>query len=387
MRKRIYIIGFAALIMGFLSTACADRIVPVYLIEKEGEETEKTMVFTATLELSESDPETKTSLSVLNVIWNTGDEIRIFNESTPLGAVFTLSEGAGTQRGTFTGPAIGDGPYYAVYPASATDGVAAPFTATPPTINAVAPVSQAYAANSFGPGANIAVAQAATKDDLSFRNVFGVVSFTLKGASTTKITGVNVYTRGADILNGALKITNLDGVPASTLTGSEESNKCVHLNCSSSDVALNDVDGVTFYIAVPAGAFEEGIYVEFIDNAGTAMVKASKPNSKNVIKRSGIIAIPSFTYAAAYKAAFLEETGSFGAFTNVELTGSFAKPFTFVPGGTSQYASTFTTTGDGTRTIRFQDWTVGYAVTLNIDKYNLPLNSTPSVAVKALGAT
>ena len=383
MRKIIYT-GLAAIMIGLMSTACTDQLTPA-AIEKENlvPEKEKTMVFQASLEQPEA--ATKTSLDGLNVVWTEGDKIRIFNHSHQDGVVFTLKAGdGGKTSGTFEGSDIGTGPYYAIYPASAAEGLAIPFTESPLAINAVVEANQTYVAGSFGNGANVAVAAAADMN-LSFKNVFGSISFTLTGTST--ITKINIYTRESEILNGYLQVTDLEtDAPVGVVSAEvKEANLYKSLSCGAG-VTLNTTTGETFYITVPVGAFANGFYVEFIDSEGNALIKSVKGTS-NVIRRSGITAMPAFTYAPSYKAAFLEETGSFGAFTNVGSTGAYTKPFNFVPGGTSQYASDFTTTGDGTRTIRFQDWTVGYAVTLDIDKYNLPLNSTPSVAVKALGAT
>lgn len=384
MKKTIYT-GLAVLVAGLLSTACTDQLTPA-AIEKENlvPETEKTMSFTASLE--QSDSATKTSLDGLNVVWNEGDKIRIFNHSHQNGEVFTLKAGdGGKASGTFEGADIGSGPYYAIYPASATEGLVIPFTESPLAINAVVEAGQAYVANSFGSGANVAVA-AATDLSLSFKNVFGVIAFTLKGDAT--ITKINLYSRGSDILNGSLQVTGIDTAEPVGVVSAEatEENLYKSLSCGTG-VTLNSDPGVTFYITVPKGAFADGFYVEFIDNAGTSMIKSAKASTNNVVIRSHINSMPAFTYAPAYKAAFLEDAGAFAAYTNVQAAGTVTKPFTFVPGGTSQYASTASTEGDGSRSIRFQDWTVGYAVTLDINKYALPLNATPSVAVKALGAT
>ena len=387
MKTKIYI-GLVALIAGLLSTGCADRIEPTFLKDNGKEEpaVEKMMVFKATME--QNDADTKTSLDGTAVVWTEGDKIRVFNHSHQNGVVFTLKAGEGGKAtAEFEGEDIGSGPYYAIYPASATEDLTIPFTETPLAINATVGVDQTYVAGSFGNGENIAVAKADEVEmKLPFKNVFGAIAFTLKGSAT--ITRINVYTRGSEVLSGWLQITGIDTAEPVGVVDAEVKEEFMYksLSCGAG-VALNSDPGVTFYISVPAGVFADGFYVEFVDSEGTSMVKSAKASVNNKITRSGITPMPAFSYAPSYKAAFLEETGSFGAFTNVGSTGAYTKPFNFVPGGTSQYASNFTTTGDGTRTIRFQDWTVGYAVTLDIDKSHLPLNPAPSVAVKALGAT
>ena len=380
MRNKIYI-GLAALMAGLLSTACVDRIEPSFLNDNaKNEETavENTMVFQATLE--QNDAETKTSLDGLNVVWTAGDQIRVFNASTPAGAVFTLSSGAGSANGSFTGDDIGDGPYYAIYPASAAAAVD-PFNSS--EIKATIPASQTYVAGSFGNGANIAIAKSdGVTTNLSFKNVLGVVSFTLKGTATIK--EVNLYTRGSEVLNGSVTIGNLDEVaPTSTLTDTPtESNQRISLSCGDG-VLLNKGDGVTFYVAVPAVNLASGFFVEFIDNANTAMIKGS---STVALNRSKIRKMPVFSYTPQFKAAFLQCEDAFAACSNVLVSDVYEKLHDYTD-GKCQFAFTNTTAGYGSRSIRFQDWSEGYAIMLDIAKYALPLNETADVAVTALGNT
>ena len=381
MRNKIYI-GLAALMAGLLSTACVDRIEPSFLNDNaKNEETavENTMVFQATLE--QNDAETKTSLDGLNVVWTAGDEIRVFNAATPTGAVFTLSGGAGTANGSFSGEAIGDGPYYAIYPASAAAAVN-PFTADPLQIKAMIPTSQTYVEGSFGNGANIAIAKSdGVTTNLSFKNVLGVVSFTLKGTATIK--EVNLYTRGSEVLNGAVTIGNLDGNPTAALTDTPtESNQRISLSCGDG-VLLNNGDGVTFYVAVPAVNLASGFFVEFIDKANTAMIKGS---STVALNRSKIRKMPVFSYTPQFKSAFLQCEDAFAACSNVLVSGVYAKPHNYTD-GKCQFARTNVSGTPGSRSIRFQDWNEGYAITLDIAKYALPLNETADVAVTALGNT
>ena len=52
----------------------------------------------------------------MDVRWSDGDKVRVFTADNPQGTEFNLVDGAGTTRGVFVGPAVGEGPYYAVYP-------------------------------------------------------------------------------------------------------------------------------------------------------------------------------------------------------------------------------------------------------------------------------
>lgn len=385
MKRKIYL-GLAALIAGFLFTACADKLIPEK-IEKENlvPETEKTMVFQASIEQPVAATKTSLSADGENVVWTEGDKIRIFNHSHQDGVVFTLKAGDGGKvSGSFEGAYIGSGPYYAIYPASLTEGLMMPFTETPLAINAEVEADQTYVSNSFSNGANVAVAASDEDTKFSFKNVFGAVAFTLKGDAT--ITKVNVYTRGSDALNGSLQILNIDtDAPAGTVSGDPlEENLYKSLSCGSG-VALNSDPGVTFYITVPVGAFANGFFVEFIDNAGNSMIKSAKASASNVIARSTITAMPAFDYSPQYSAAFLQEADDFAAYSAV-TSGSSLKACTYTQ-ATSQNAFLNTTGDPGSRSIRFQDWTAGYALSMNFAQYDLPLNAKPNVAIEALGST
>ncbi|MBQ1673368.1 MAG: hypothetical protein II064_04690, partial [Bacteroidales bacterium] len=120
--KKTLFLGFVALMLGLLSTACIDPIVSDIAEDNEKPAAKKTMVFRATLE--QLDVDTKTSLeNGKTVVWNEGDAIRVFTAGgNPLGEIFTLTFGAGTASGSFEGPDIGKGPYYAFYPSNLVPG-------------------------------------------------------------------------------------------------------------------------------------------------------------------------------------------------------------------------------------------------------------------------
>ena len=364
----------AALVAGLLAVGCT--VEPVPEETPAPEETQPAldlMTFTATLEQDAS----KTALDgAMHVVWNDGDRIRIFNAANPEGATFVLSGGAGSPTGTFTGTLTGEGPFYAVYP----DDASARLNGT--SIVTAFPRQQSYAAGSFGAGANLAAGKADTTDDLFFHNVCGALSLTLKGSATVRT--VNIYTRGAELLSGEATVSGLDtDTPALALAsaGAVEDEACLSLDCGAG-VALNDGDGVKFILIVPAGALADGFTLEVIDDAGTAMVKNAKGSAANAIERSAIRPMPAFSYAAAYKAAFLAAGDEFGAYTHVRATdGAFATGCRYLR-SQSQYS--FFIDG-GKRNLSFQDWTAGFALGLTLPA-TLDLGAV-DVAVDAMGAT
>lgn len=63
---------------------------------------------------------TRAAISGTSVTWETGDAIRVFSTKNSAGKYFSLSTGAGTNSATFTGTAVDDSKFYAVYPAGGT---------------------------------------------------------------------------------------------------------------------------------------------------------------------------------------------------------------------------------------------------------------------------
>ena len=384
--KKIFLYGLAALMLELLSNSCADPLAPV-VIEKEQKQqpAPKTVSFQATLE--QIVDETKTALgSDLKVVWSAGDAIRIYSQSCQYGEVFTLKNGAGEQTGTFEGSAsIGAGPYYAVYPNSAALEVANTYTGieTNKYFEVKVLPSHVYEANSFGNGSNISWAYSTTLDNLSFQNVFGAVKFSLTTTSPAKIQMINLYTRGSELLSGTLRVSNPKDEVSYSMKGTrEEMTQYRQIYGMGEGVQLSGTP-TDFYISVPAGALADGFFVEFIDTDGKAMIK-SAPASSNVVNRSKIRQMPAFEYSPQYKESFLKDYNDFAAYSGVTASSSSTGKQCTYTEGDSQYSYLNT---DSKRTVRFQDWSDGYSLSLEISPKTLTLNSTPTVTVKAQGAT
>ena len=378
--KKTLFYGLAALMLG-LFASCADPLTPVVVDEKQKPQPEapKTVSFQATLE--QISDETKTALgSDLSVVWSEGDAIRIYSQSCQYGEVFTLKNGAGEQTGTFEGSAsIGAGPYYAVYPNSAAVEVANTYTGieTNKYFEVKVLPSHVYEANSFGNGSNISWAYSTTLDNLSFQNVFGAVKFSLTTTSTAKIQMINLYTRGSELLSGTLRVSNPKDEVSYSMTGTrEEMTQYRQIYGMGEGVQLSGTP-TDFYISVPAGALADGFFVEIIDADGKAMIKSAAGSSRNVINRSKIRRMPVFEYSPQYSKSFLGDYNDFAAYSEAGRQCVYTE-------GDSQYS--FFNTEDK-RTVRFQDWSDGYSLSLEISPKNLTLNSTPTVTVNAQGAT
>jgi len=259
----------------------------------------KQVTISATLEQTVG---TKTSLSPeREVLWSTGDQIKVYNSTTPEGIVYTLSEGAGTTAGKFTGDALtGDGPFYAIYPADAggmLDGT---------SIAVNLPAQQAYAAGSFGGGAAVSVAKAGAVTKFHFKNILGGVSLSVN--SSKSFSGVRLQTKGEEALNGEGVIDFAETDPVLTVTRKTDDNSFLYLSCEEPVSAP-----ATFVLMLPPGVFSDGFLVEFLDSEGNVMFRSAKANDSNTVTRSNILDMPVTNYNAQYKSAFFESEG-FGYF-------------------------------------------------------------------------
>lgn len=75
----------------------------------------QTMTFTASYADGEA---TRAAISGTSVTWESSDRIKVFSAKNSYGHEFMLSSGQGSNSATFTGTAVNDSKFYAVYPAT-----------------------------------------------------------------------------------------------------------------------------------------------------------------------------------------------------------------------------------------------------------------------------
>lgn len=366
--RRSLIIGLTALAMGLLSSSCIDQLVPVDSAREQARQ-DGLCTITATI----ASDATKTALSGLNIVWSTGDVIKVFSNTKPEGVDYTLSDGAGQTTATFTGEDLGVGPFYAVYPAS---GVTGSLTTT---VSITTPAVQTYASNSFGQGANIAVAVGDDKDALQFSNVGGLLRLTITG--TKKVNAIHLYTNGTDVLNGTATVDHSTTPPTISYPAFDGTNGTVKLDCSANGGVQLSGEGTPFYFFLPTGTMASGYQVEIIDTDGKAMLKAAQASAGNVIERSVIRPMPAFAYDQQYHAAFLEPAFR-GAWSGVNASSTL-KGCSFVDNVVGSQCAKLSDTQ-----YRVQNWTSGVAITLN-NPATIPAlgGSTTLTVSKALGNT
>lgn len=216
----------------------------------------------------ESSPTTKTYLGSTagkgeaartQVNWDEGDEIAVYSLSCkegvryvidnidiedPTQAVFKLADGQ--ENG------LGDGPYYAVYPYSATsefseDGLKV----------STSPI-QVYANANISSGAGLAVAKS-SETKFKFYNLCGIVKLSFTGAETEKVKSVTLSSAGNSGAVGTAAVTFAEDCSIGKVETEFTENSTVTLSVPEA-VALGR-QAKDFYIVVPEGSFKDGMTV------------------------------------------------------------------------------------------------------------------------------
>lgn len=376
--KKLNILWMVALMVLALPVSCIDELVPDGLLEgRELVETPSkpdSVWFTAILEQGV----TKTALTqTLDVVWQAGDQIRVYNSLTPAGKVFTLTpESDGSTVGRFAGEGLsGGGPYYAVYPASAGG------TFSQGKIAVTIPDIQMETSGTFAPGANIATGMAAQLDKIYFQNVCGVLAITLNG--DVDISEIIVVNDNQDPLCGDAFITpsSTPGV-APTLAWNPQGTTSNQMEYISAAGAPLDPEGTTFYVVLPAGTLSGGFTIEVHDCDANAMVRHAAGSGSNSIVRSTIRPMPAIDYVAEVSGSFLFEN-SVGAYSDIAPGEGYCSIVTLNP-PFGQYA--FAMTGENI-SMRFTDYVLGgysVGVTIPADSH---VGGTYTGTVDALGET
>lgn len=374
MKKSLFFV-IAAMSAALFAVSCKDDVTEN--LPGENAVGEGQISFTAYI----ADEGTRSSMDGRSVVWNTGDEIRVFTANHTEGLVYTLASGAGTASGTFTGPTIGSGPFYAVYPADA----ASSMSGSSMSIAVSLPTTQAWAAGSFGPGANVSCGYATEINGIKFRNVLGALALTISG--TGKVGSVTVYTEGDELLAGTGTLSGLDGTPALQMVGTRSGVNCkaVKLDCGTSGADLTAA-GTTFYVMLPAGTLDSGYNVVVADTEGNAMLKRSASGHTPAIERNVIRPMPALSYTAAYKAAFLNHEGA-GAFSGAGASSSSFTECCVYTEGESQYSWVNVTSGKvQLHKVRLQDMEDGFALTITTPK-TLTVGGNASTKIEVMGNT
>ena len=266
MKKYIQSMMAFAAIVSFASCSSEDNNTTI-----ENESATKVMTFTATQEGNEAS--TRAILSGTNIHWDSEDKISIFDGTN--NNQFTLTAGAGSTSGKFSGEAGQSTSYTAVYPYQSTASLSGN-----DVTNVTIPATQTATANSFDNNAALMMAQS-NSTTLEFKNVVGYVKVKPKFACS-KIE-LEAAEGSSDILAGKGTLNWNGGNPKINIT--EETSKTITLNGS---IAKDN----SYYIVVPTGTLNRMWKITFTADDGKKYTRyCSKPLT---IERNKIINLGNF---------------------------------------------------------------------------------------------
>lgn len=229
-----------------------------------------------------SDGETRTSLSGddssgYETAWTEGDKFALVYQAGGASATveYTLSEGAGSTRGSFSYPSVTKDAIpssEAYFPASMVHG-------TGSDVCLVWPADQTYTADDFSSAPMWAEGTGSFDGPFSFRNLGGLLRVTAKGSGVVKTVTVSAN----EPLAGSF--TNSAGVLTFAGKGGNDAVCSITLDCGDG-VELTQ-DGVDFYVSVPAGEYS-GVTISFNDDMLCRCTKSAPTGATVKIGRSRI---------------------------------------------------------------------------------------------------
>ena len=237
------------------------------------------------------------------VLWSEGDNILVNNKSVAVPAEY-----AGKASLQVAVDAAED--YKVAYPAELVDG-------NELTISEV----QKYVDGSFAVGSGVMVGYSADAANLTLKNLYGYLKFTVTAAAN--VDAVTVIANGGEAISGVYAIDYKEATIA-PLAGKDI-------------IRVTEVvakDGVaTVVVAVPAGQYSEGFSVKVKDNANGVMVKNLKGQGA-AIEAGVVYAMPEVAYAATETEAEITTVTELQAFiaavnTVVEVAEGETAPCTY----------------------------------------------------------
>lgn len=260
-------------------------------------------IFTAMMPTVEEPVESKTSTADgKSVIWNEGDTVSLFNGKN-VNEKYRVQEGDGGKASTMLvkvtdsdSPAGSDATFaanIAYYPYGTVNYTG---NGSDHSLEVTVPNVQAYAQSSFGKGALPMVAVTASKDDnnLSFKNLFGLIKLQLKGSDgVDRITGITIKGNNGEKLSGKATVGCSNTEAPTVSFGESDVYDYVILDCADG-VAINEESATSFWIALPPVTFSNGISVTVELGDGCIVTKST--TSELTIARSMVTPMAALTF-------------------------------------------------------------------------------------------
>jgi hypothetical protein len=259
---------------------CALAVLALAGCKKEQPNNGKTSVKAA---INQPTGNAKTGVAGLNLVWNSGDRIKVYSDDRSEVAEFTTTDNNVTEA-TFTTQAemeVTDG-FYAFYPSDDVTYAGGNFVLTLSD-------QQTGARNTFGADTYPMYATYAS-DKFTFHSPCALLAVAMNGTATI---GSIVLTGGPDEkLNGTYTFNPSD-MANSTL--SDTGSNTITLSFGQSGLQLTNVND-TAYFALPAGKLANGFTVVFKGlDGGNLLTKTASANPNNTTAAETILRMPALT--------------------------------------------------------------------------------------------
>ena len=191
--------------------------------------------------------------------WSSKDALAVYVDGIDLPDKYVLVDGAGTDKGAFSGKITGNR-YVALYPYA--DRVRNGLKGD--ELSLVLPGTQVYAPNSFGEGA-FPMLGLGDEQDLSFKNLCAVLKFSMTGSAAVKAVRFVAHDTTMAVCGPAKVRTDFTTEPA--LVMDEGGTHTVTLQCPG--VQLYEDNATEFFVVIPAGTYRGGFSLEIETFSGT----------------------------------------------------------------------------------------------------------------------
>ena len=191
--------------------------------------------------------------------WSSKDALAVYVDGIDLPDKYVLVDGAGTDKGAFSGKITGNR-YVALYPYA--DRVRNGLKGD--ELSLVLPGTQVYAPNSFGEGA-FPMLGLGDEQGLSFKNLCAVLKFSMTGSAAVKAVRFVAHDTTMAVCGPAKVRTDFTTEPA--LVMDEGGTHTVTLQCPG--VQLYEDNATEFFVVIPAGTYRGGFSLEIETFSGT----------------------------------------------------------------------------------------------------------------------
>lgn len=241
-------------------------------------------ILTAVLE---SGPDTRTHLDgqdehgIYYPYWSAGDELAVWADGVNIPDKFSLVDGSGTVKGSFSGSLFGHR-MVGLYPYSYKTEAGLEGDVLTLRLSD----KQEYAAGSFGQGAYPMLA-VSESDSFSFKNLCSVLRVSMTGEATVNSIKFIAHDSWISVSGFATVRTDFQDVPE--LIMSDDGSNEVTLDCGF--VPLDPTVPTDFFIVIPPGTYRGGFSLEIKTFTGTVV---RSTDADIVFERSQVRSVPVF---------------------------------------------------------------------------------------------